>query len=381
MPAAQLVDAPTYTVPQERPAHEQDEPVELDAHPLPDASSAEILLDLMGAPNIASRRWVWEQYDHQVQLNTVLLPGGDAAVLRVKQTGAGLAVCTDGNGRHAYLDPYRGGKAAVAEAARNVSCVGALPIAITDCLNFGNPENPPIAWQLAQTIQGMADACRAFAVPVISGNVSLYNESFAQPIYPTPVVGMLGLLEDVEKRCGAGFGPAGDALVLLGDAAPVLDGSEYQKRWYGRVEGRIPDVDLAAEVALQQVLRDVISVGLIHSAHDCADGGLAVTLAESCLLGGTGARVHLDGASGGAFGGRHDLTLFGEAPTRVVVSCRQEHVQALAGFCADAGVPWAVIGSVGGDSLRMELGSELVELPLAVLRDTYEEGIPRVLAQ
>jgi phosphoribosylformylglycinamidine (FGAM) synthase-like enzyme len=290
-------------------------------------------------------------------------------------------VCTDGNGRHAYLDPYRGGKAAVAEAARNVSCTGALPIAITNCLNFGDPEKPPIAWQLAQAIQGMADACTAFATPVISGNVSLYTESFAQPIYPTPVVGMLGLLDDVTKRCGAGFGSEGDAIVLLGDAEPALDGSEYQKRWYGRVEGRIPDVDLTAEVALQQVLRDVISVGLIHSAHDCADGGLAVTLAESCLLGGVGARVHLDGGAGVPVSGRHDLSLFGEAPTRVVVSCRRQHLDALGGFCRDAGVPCAVIGTVGGDSLRMELGSELAELTLTSLRDAYEGGIPRVLGQ
>ncbi|MHB9149226.1 MAG: phosphoribosylformylglycinamidine synthase subunit PurL, partial [Thermoleophilia bacterium] len=297
MPAAQLADSPTCKVDAERPVHEADHPLDPASYPPPATPLGEILLDLLGAPNIASRRWIWEQYDHQVQLNTVVLPGGDAALLRVKETGAGLAVCTDGNGRHTFLDPYRGGKAAVAEAARNVSCVGAAPIAITNCLNFGNPEKGVISYQLSRAIEGMAEACEAFGVPVISGNVSLYNESFGQAIYPTPVVGMLGLSPDFTVHCMSGFQSEGDVIVLLGDATPVLDGSEYQKRWYGTVEGRIPDVDLAAEVVLQGVLRRAVTDGMLRSAHDCSDGGLAVALAESCLAGGVGARVNMDGAA------------------------------------------------------------------------------------
>src|SRR5680860_255786 len=327
MPAEELADAPTCTVTVERPAHEVDEPVDPASYAPAPAPLGEIRLGLLGALDSASRRWIWEQYDHQVQLNTVVLPGGDAALLRVKETGAGLAVCTDGNGRHAYLDPYRGGKTAVAEAARNVSCVGAEPIAVTNCLNFGNPEKGPISYQLSRAIEGMAEACEAFGVPVISGNVSLYNESFGQAIYPTPVVGMLGLSDDFNAHCTSGFRSEGDVIVLLGDAAPALDGSEYQKRWYGVVEGRIPDVDLEAEVLLQAVLRRAIGDGMVRSAHDCAAGGLAVALAESCLAGGVGAQLALDGvavATAPATAARPDIMLFGEAPTRVVVSVAPE---------------------------------------------------------
>jgi phosphoribosylformylglycinamidine synthase subunit PurL len=381
MPALALAEAPTYVVAQERPLHETDSPVDLDAYPAPKASAAEILLDLLGSPNVASRRLVWEQYDHQNQLNTVVLPGADAAVLRIKKTGVGIALSTDGNGRHCYLDPYRGGKAAVAEAARNVACCGATPIAITNCLNFGNPEKGPVAWQFAQAVEGMAEACEAFDIPVISGNVSFYNESFGQPIYPTPVVGMLGLLPDATLHCTSGFKGEGDVVLLLGSGSPALDGSEYQKRWFGRVEGRVPDVDLAAEAALQRLLADVITDGLLRSAHDCADGGLAVALAESCVAGGLGARVDLDAVAGSAPGSaRHDVTLFGEAPGRVVVSVAAPDVAVLSRRCDDAGVSCSLLGTVKGDALQVQLGAEHVEVALAALRDTFEGGLPTALA-
>lgn len=379
MPARALAGAPVCTVAQERPAHEVDQPVELAEWPAPQVPPEQVLLDLLGSPNIASRRWIWQQYDHQVQLNTVLLPGGDAAVLRIKQTGVGLAVCTDGNGRRTYLDPYRGGKEAVAEAARNVSCTGAAPVAITNCLNFGNPEKGPIASQFARAVEGMAEACEAFGIPVISGNVSFYNESFGQAVYPTPVVGMLGLMHDVGARCGVAFQREGDVVLLLGDAAPALDGSEYQKRWFGRVEGRIPEVDLAAEVQLQAVVRRAITGGLLRSAHDCSDGGLAVALAESCLAGGLGARVNLEGIPGQA-PGRHDVTLFGEGPTRVVVSAAPELAGDVRRLCEEAGVPCRVLGTVGGNSLAMQLGAEQVTVPLPAMRDAYEGGLERALA-
>ncbi len=379
MPADALADAPTYTVAPERPAHEEDLPLDPAEWPRPEADLSEILLDLLGSPNIASRRWVWQQYDHQNQLNTVLTPGGDAALLRVKHTGVGLALCTDGNGRHTYLDPYRGGKAAVAEAARNVSCVGAEPLAITNCLNFGNPEKGPVAWQFSRAIDGMTEACEAFGIPVISGNVSFYNESFGQPIYPTPVVGMLGLVDDVTSNCTAGFKAGGDVIFLLGDAPPALDGSEYQKRRYGRVAGRIPDVDLAAETVLQGVLRRAIADGMVRSAHDCSDGGLAVAVAESCVFAGLGARLDL-GAEPDGVPGRPDIALFGEAPTRVVVSVAPEVSASFRTLCAGALVPCARLGDVGGDRLELTVGEEACVVSVADLSGVHAQGLERALS-
>jgi phosphoribosylformylglycinamidine synthase II len=383
MDAEALAEPPTYDIPQVRPAHEVDKPLDPIAYPAPEVPLTDILLDLIGSPNIASRRWVWQQYDHQVQLNTVIVPGGDAALLRIKKTGAGIAVCTDGNGRQTFLDPYRGGKAAVCEAARNVSCVGAKPIAITNCLNFGNPDNGPIAYQLAQTIEGMAQACEALGTPVISGNVSLYNESFEQPIYPTAVVGMLGVMDDVTANCTVAFKAPGDLIYLVGDTTPALDGSEYQKRWFGgprgRPAGRIPDVDLSAEVALQAALRQAIAAGMLRSAHDLSDGGLAVAAAESCMAGKIGARLSLDdvpwvfGSPGcaaaaagaeahtsvvGALAARPDLAFFGEAPTLAVVSLAADDNDRFEDLCEVLGVPCTRLGIVGGDELVMALSHE-----------------------
>jgi len=415
MDAAELAEAPTYDILKERPAHEVDEPLDPTSYPAPSTGLADILLDLLGSPNIASRRWVWRQYDHQVQLNTVIVPGGDAALLRIKKTGAGLAVCTDGNGRQTYLDPYRGGKAAVCEAARNVSCVGAQPIAITNCLNFGNPDNGAIAYQLARAIEGMAEACEALGTPVISGNVSLYNESFEQPIYPTPVVGMLGLLEDAESHCTYAFKNEGDVVCLLGDSVPALDGSEYQKRWFGgpraRPAGRIPDVDLEAEVALQAALREAIGVGLVLSAHDCSDGGLAVAIAECSLAGGVGADLTLAdlswvaGKSGcassaaaaeghasvaGPLAERLDLVLFGEAPTLAVVTVSAADLDSLEDVCDRQGIPCTRLGVVGGEDLTITLGSSQetseagekeLQVSLRAMDEVYESALGRAVGE
>lgn len=382
MQARALAEAPTYVVEQERPGHERDVPVSLDEYPPPKVPLSQILLDLLGSPNIASKRWVWRQYDHQVQLNTVLLPGADAAVLRVKRTGVGLALSTDGNGRHCYLDPYRGAKAAVAEAARNVSCVGATPIAITNCLNFGNPEKGPIAWQFARTIDGMAEACRALDTPVISGNVSFYNESFGQAIYPTPVIGMLGLLDDVTKHGDLAFTEDGDVILLLGDTVPCLDGSEYQKRWFGQVEGRIPDVDLDQERALQGVVRQGVRSGLFRSAHDCSDGGLAIAVAESCIAGNRGATLQLQGLPGVAsWNGqpRYDVALFGEAPTRVVVTVQPADLEEAERTCAAMRVPLMVIGTTGGSELVLNTPACTVRVPIEALRSVYEHGLEEAI--
>jgi phosphoribosylformylglycinamidine synthase len=294
----------------------------------------------------------------------------------------------------------------VAEAARNVSCVGAEPIAITNCLNFGNPDNGPIAYQMARTIEGMAEACEALGTPVISGNVSLYNESFEQPIYPTAVVGMLGLMEDVTAHCTVAFKGAGDVVYLLGDAVPALDGSEYQKRWHSgpgrRPAGRIPDVDLEAEVALQQALRQAIASGLLRSAHDCSDGGLAVALAESCIAGRLGVSVALDevpwvkgnqgcAASAGAaeaqtsvvgpLASRPDLALFGETPTLAVVSTAAEDAERLEELCSAAGVPGNRLGVVGGSQLVIAAAGRTLRVDVATLEHTYEAAIPSIMGE
>jgi phosphoribosylformylglycinamidine (FGAM) synthase-like enzyme len=342
-------------------------------------STAEAALwRLLACPEIASKRWVWRQYDHQVLTNTVLGPGADAATMRVKGTRRAIALTTDGSGRLCYLDPYAGGALAVAEAARNLACVGAEPLAITDCLNFGNPERPDVYYQLEQVVSGMAEACRALNVPVVSGNVSLYNETSGEAVYPTPVVGMMGLLEDVERRCQMGFQADGDLAFLLGAGleAPAgsLAGSDYLQEVHGLVKGR-PAIDLALEVRVQRACLEGIRCGLLRSAHDCSHGGLAVTAAESCIassaLGGRG----LD-ASGLAFAGRQDAALFGEAPSRIVVSCPAAARGDLEALAASRDVPLTCLGVVSGDRLR--LGQD-IDLPVSELARAYEEGLPRAL--
>ncbi|MEX1103939.1 MAG: AIR synthase related protein, partial [Dehalococcoidia bacterium] len=280
-----------------------------------DATAA--LLRLLARPNIASKRGVYRTYDQQVLNNTVIPPGGDAAVLRVWGTERGIALKTDGNGRYCYLDPYNGAAIAVAECARNIVCTGAVPVAVTDCLNFGNPEKPDVYYQLSQAVHGIAEACSVFETPVVSGNVSLYNETAGRAIYPTPVIGMLGVLEDVSKHLRAGFNRPGADVWLLGAAIdqPVstLGGSEYLEAEHGRVAG-LPTVDLQAERRLQQLVLRLNDEGLLLSAHDCSDGGLAVTLAECSILGDIGFEGRVDVA------GRLDAGLFGEGQGRIVVS-------------------------------------------------------------
>ncbi|RPI31818.1 MAG: phosphoribosylformylglycinamidine synthase subunit PurL, partial [Actinomycetota bacterium] len=288
IPARRLADeSPMIRTPSVKPAYMVDQPVAVDdaGYPQPHDLGA-ALTELLAAPNIASKRWAWEQYDYIVQANTVQIPGSDAAVLRIKGTERGIAFSNDCNGRHCYLDPYRGAKAAVAEAARNLSCAGALPVAVTDCLNFGNPEKGEIYWQFEQAVEGIAEACEALDTPVVSGNVSFYNESFGQAIYPTPMIGMLGVYDDVSIHIDGAFKDEGDVIVLLGPPAGFVDGSEYQKVHHGKVEGRVPDVDLALEARLQAAVREAIARRLLKSAHDCAEGGLAVALAESAIASG-----------------------------------------------------------------------------------------------
>ena len=378
LPVETLVEAPQYQRAVTRPAY-LDRLQQLSLPAAPDPQQAgETLKRLLSSPNIASKRPVYRQYDHEVQTNTMVKPGqADAAVLRLRGTSKAIAMSIDGNGRHAYLEPYVGGAMAVAEACRNVACTGARPLAITDCLNFGNPEKLEAYYQLEQCVRGMADACQALGVPVVSGNVSLYNETQGHAIYPTPVVGAVGLLPEASRRTTAGFKSAGDVVLLLGAQSATLGqealaGSEYMAHVHGVVAGK-PALDLEAEVKLQEALVSLIGEGLVQSAHDCSDGGLAVALAECCILGGLGLRT--DESLGSQLAeGRWDTALFGEAPSRVVVSVAPAAVEEVTRRGIAAGLPLARLGVVEGDALHL---AGLAIEPVAELTDAYEHGLER----
>jgi phosphoribosylformylglycinamidine synthase subunit PurL len=335
-----------------------------------DATAA--LLRMLARPNIASKRFVYRQYDQQVLANTVVTPGGDAAVLRIPGTNRGIALKTDCNGRLCYLDPFTGGAIAVAEAARNVVCTGALPVAITDCLNFGNPEKLDVYYTLEECIRGIAAACEEFDTPVVSGNVSLYNETAGRPVYPTPVIGMLGLLDDVSRHLRAGFERPGAEVWLLGagieQTASTLGGSEYLEAEHGTVAG-LPVVDLQAEHRLHQLVLRANQEGLLQSAHDCSDGGLAVALAESCILGDNGFQGNV------SLSGRLDAALFGEAQGRIVVSLSPDVFRQGGGvarfqdLAREVGVPVTRLGrTVPEGSFRFGP----LETSLLELRNAYE---------
>jgi phosphoribosylformylglycinamidine (FGAM) synthase-like enzyme len=402
MDAQELASPPTYDMPAQEPGYISEAASrDLSNLPLP-KDYDQALLDLLGSPNIASKRWVWEQYDHMVQINTAVLPGGDAAVLRIKDVPSSaeadnarrkaqhksweprlaaipaIAVTTDCNSRYCYLDPYVGAQIAVAEAARNVVCTGAEPAGITDGLNFGNPEKPDRFWQFRRAVEGVAHACREFGVPVVSGNVSFYNENPVDAIYPTPVIGMVGVIEDVERRCTMSFRAAGDVVILLGGTLEELGGSEYLYVAHGLEAGRPPALDMAREKAVQAACLEAIRAGLVRSAHDCSEGGLAVALAESCIRGNIGAEVGLPKNQAGL---RLDAALFGESQSRIVVSVGPADVDAVARIAASHGAPCSVIGAVGGDNLQIAspAGKKLVDLPVGEMEQMYEGAIPGVM--
>ena len=347
--------------------------------PLP--SPEEALLILLDHPSIASKRWVFEQYDSTVQAGTVVAPGGDAGVLRVRGTGFGLAVKTDCNARYVYLDPYEGGKATVAEAARNVACTGARPLGITDCLNFGNPERPGVFYQFTQACRGIADACRAFDTPVTGGNVSFYNESPTGAVDPTPVVGMVGLLSHVERAVPSSVRVSSDVVFILGATREELGGSAYWEAVHDFVGGRPPRVDLAAERRLVDLLVTAADRGLLRSAHDCAQGGLAIALAEVAMGGpyqeaGFGLDVDLT-----AYG--KDLEplalLFSESHGRAVVSCAVDRAPALQALSAEMGVPLWQVGRVGArdGAFRLRCRGAQIERRIGALREVYFTAIPK----
>ena len=366
IPANLLADAPTYVRQGVAPDYlRAAHGFALESVPEP-PDYGEALLALLGSLNVASKEGVYRQFDYSVQVNTVQGPGGDAAILRMKGTPAGLAVTIDGNGQYCYLDPFTGGASAVAEAARNLSCVGAEPLALTNCLNFGNPEKPGVYYQLEQVVRGMAAACAALGLPVVSGNVSLYNETRGQPIYPTPMVGMVGKLDAVEQHVSCAFKQAGDVIALLGPQSDYLGGSEYLASLRGVVAGHAPELDLPLEAAVQAACRQLIRAGLVSSAHDCSQGGLAVALAESAIAGGIGCRVTIFGA------GRLDGLLFGEGQSRIVLSLPQAHAEAATAVAAEHGVPFAAVGNVGGDALVL---GDCVDVPLASARQAWQNGL------
>jgi phosphoribosylformylglycinamidine synthase II len=342
----------------------------------PPADLGQAVRLLLASPNIANKRWIYRQYDSTVRTNTAVGPGSDAAVVRVKGTRKGLALAVDCNGRYCWLDPFEGARLAVAEACRNVAAAGAVPIGATNCLNFGNPEKPEIMGQLVRAIHGMGEACRALGAPITGGNVSLYNETDGKAIFPTPVVAVVGLLEDADRALRRSFAAEGDIAYLLGVTNEDLGGSELLKVVHGKIAGRPPRLDLHAEKALHELMAAAAREGLLRSAHDLSEGGLAVALAECCFAGeepGLGGRFEVSGEL------RPDLLLFSESPSRMIVTTREE--PRLRELLAHHGMHWARLGVVGGDRLVLtSSGRPLVDVPVAELHAAWM-SLEALLAQ
>jgi len=380
IPARALTDeCPTYHLDAAEPKYVH-ELQAFDPLSLPEpASYSDALRRILASPTIASKEWVTQQYDSMVMTQTVFGPGqADAAVLRIRGTGKGIALKTDGNGRYCYLDPYVGGMIAVAESARNVACTGARPVAITDGLNFANPEKPAGFWQFRRCVEGLAKATEVLGTPVVSGNVSFYNETPEGPIHPTPIVGMLGILDDVNRRCGSAFREEGDILVMLradDDPTGGLGGSEYLAVIHGKEAGRPPAIDLEAEKRLHACVIESIQEALLASAHDCSDGGLAVCLTESCVANSVGAYLTLRSSD---FNGlAPSAILFGEAQSRIVVSLRTEKQwKKLEKLAEQHGIRADWLGTVGGEHLRLSLdGKEVLREPISDLTRIYQGAI------
>jgi phosphoribosylformylglycinamidine synthase II len=374
-------DAPLY----HRPMEPWSAPV---SHAKPESvhwsTAADFTADLkrlLAAPNICSKRWIFEQYDSMVQSNTVEGPGADAGVMRIKESKRALAMALDGNGRWCWLGPRLGAMHAVAEASRNVSCTGATPVAATNCLNFGNPEKPPIMWQFSQVVDGLTEACTVLETPITGGNVSLYNETLGEGIYPTPVVGVVGILENVNDAMTFHFREAGrDVLLLSGSTDPSqaeaeFGSSEYAKEVIGQIWGVPPRLDLKQEAALQKCLRELIASRAIESAHDCSDGGLAVTLAESGFPKGVGAEIDLN--SNGVFG---EAVLFGEWASRVVISCDPKKTRDIQQIAVRWGVRADRIGRTVPEKLLVRIdGRQAVSANVSELRQVWDAALVRAL--
>jgi phosphoribosylformylglycinamidine synthase II len=327
---------------------------------------------LLATPEFASKEWIWQQYDHTVRTNTVQGPGGDAAVLLLKGTPSGLAMTCDVNPVYCHLDPRRGGAQAVAEAVRNLACAGAEPVGLTDCLNFGNPEHPEVAWEFREAVRGMSEACRALGVPVISGNVSFYNETEGRSIYPTPAVAMVGVIPNLASLPEPWFQREGDRVVLLGEDRSEFGGAAYLRLLYGIEQGRPPEVDLDAELRLARLLRAAIAKGWLRTAHDLSEGGLLIALAEACFgrrrLLGARVEVPLAGAD-----------LFSESQGRAIVACSPAALERLLRAAEEAGVPAREIGEVGGTDLEVRAGGQTLKSPVAGLHEVWSTELPIAL--
>jgi phosphoribosylformylglycinamidine synthase len=378
VPVKALTDeAPVY----DRPKSPVNSPKPAAAAPVKDQNPEtkdqnfnDCLVKLLASPNLASKEWVYRQYDHMVRTNTAVLPGGDAAVIRIKETRRALALALDGNGRYCGINPREGARLVVAEAARNVVCVGAQPIAITNCLNFASPERPEVMWSFSEVIDGMAEACKVFNTPVVSGNVSFYNETEGRGILPTPVIGMLGLIDDVRRVIQPGFKNPGDFVALLGTTREDLAASEYAVVIQGTVPDGVPALDLEAERAVQLACLRAAQNGLLRSAHDCSDGGLAVALAECCFSSvnhdAMGADIDLTG--------EYDLAtrLFSETPSRIIISFDQAVLGDIEEIVAASGCPMTLLGNVGSDRLRIESdGEEVIQLEVAEIETAWRSSL------
>ncbi len=376
--AHSLTKAPVFDMPYARPGSLKDlSKADLSGLPCPKDHNR-ILLRLLSSPSISDKSWVYGQYDHMVQTNTVVLPGSDAAVIRLKGTRKAIAATTDCNSRYCLLDPYEGAGIAVAEAARNLVCAGADPAAATDCLNFGNPEKPKSFWYFKRCVEGISDACRAFRIAVVSGNVSFYNESPKAAINPTPTIGMIGIISDAKRVSSQSFKRSGDFIVLLGRTLEELGGSEYLKEVHGLVRGPAPKLDIGLEKAVQKTALEAIRRGLVNSAHDCSEGGLAVALAECCIS-------DKENMIGAVIDGlnhkiRTDAMLFGESQSRIILSCGKGHVPILKNIAKINKTPFRIIGRTEGKRLKISAGQkEAIDLPLERLDEIWRGSLKKQL--
>jgi phosphoribosylformylglycinamidine synthase len=377
VPSAALADeAPIYKRPFAEPASQRELRMlpSLGANPQP----RDAFFTLLASPGIASKNWIYRQYDSMVRTNTLVAAGAGAGVVRVKETGKALAMSVDGNGRYCLLDPYAGAALAVAEAARNVACAGGAPIGVTNCLNFGNPERPEIMWQFAEAVRGIGDACRALDLPVTGGNVSLYNETDGQAILPTPVIGVLGLIEDASSALQRVFPSEPLDIVMIGATKSEFGGSEYLKSIHGVVRGVPPALDLERERALQSLLVEAASNKWVRSAHDCSDGGFAIALAECCFSGGGGAEVSVESSGSDATFDAATSALFSESASRAIVAAAAGRTGALLKRASELGVPAAVIGRSGGDRIRITVGGVIaIDCATAEAEQRWKNGLTR----
>ncbi|MGD2245148.1 MAG: phosphoribosylformylglycinamidine synthase subunit PurL [Candidatus Aminicenantes bacterium] len=376
LPVKAVIDlCPVYEREREVPAYLKSA-TQLEPLPQPENFN-HAFLTLLSSPTIAEKEWVRRQYDHMVQVNTAFFPGADASVIRIKDTNKALAVTLDGNSLYTYLDPETGGKIAVAEACRNLACVGARPIGVTNCLNFGNPEKPGIMWQFQETIKGIAQGCRTFNIPVTGGNVSFYNDTEGISIYPTPVLGIVGIVDDRTQITGPGFKKDGDILILLGENKDELGASEYVKTIHQKEKGMPPEIDLEGEKRVQELCLEAISLGIVESAHDVSEGGLACCLAESSFLSDkkTGLSVNLrDGI-------RSDAVLFGETQSRIVITSKNQNYQKILDLAKNKQVKAAVIGKTGGDRIVISHSDKkLIDTPVDEALKAWRNAIPEIFS-